>query len=125
MYPIDAKTEVFDEVEILGIPALYTVCRIDPATIPSGMYAYEMEMSESDWVCPKLLAAHVEENLFGTVLTAVPIELPPSGVICLKPGDLTHGRDAERLTARGFEHKYLSPKFVRKSERRVADSVCR
>ncbi len=103
----DARTEVFEEVEILGIPALFTTLRVSRATVPAGMYAYDMQTDEEDWSQPCLLAKHIMVEHYGTVLTASPIDLPPSGYLDLKPGDLVQGSGAELLTVREFEQKYL------------------
>ena len=42
MDSVNAGTARFEEVEILGIPALFTTLRVDRATVPKGMYAYDM-----------------------------------------------------------------------------------
>ncbi len=109
MYPIDAKAERFEAVEILGIPGLFTTGRVDRKTIPPGMYAYDMQSSEDDWSQPCLLACRVMVEHYGTVLTASPIALPESGYLDLKPGDFHQPGEYEGLTVAGFEEKYLSP----------------
>ena len=48
---------------------------------------------------------------FGTVLTASPLPLPPSGYLELAPGDFDERQGAERLTAAEFEAKYLDPNY--------------
>lgn len=50
MYPIDATKESFETAEIFGIPALFTVLRVSRATVPKGMFAYDLQMSEEDWL---------------------------------------------------------------------------
>lgn len=109
LYPIDATAERFEAVEILGIPGLFTTERVNRATVPKGMYAYDMQTSEDDWSQPCLLARHITVEHFGTVLTASPITLPESGYLDLHPGDLDEKDGAEHLTVREFEKKYLSP----------------
>ena len=109
MYPIDAKTERFEAVEILGIPGLFTTGRVDRKTIPPGMYAYDMQTSEGDWSQPCLLARHITMEHYGTVLTASPIALPKTGYLDLKPGDFHQPSEYEGLTVADFEEKYLSP----------------
>ena len=49
MSAVDARKEHYEAVEILGIPGLFTTLRIDRATIPKGVYAYDMQTSEQDW----------------------------------------------------------------------------
>lgn len=106
---VNAKTAQFVQVEILGIPALYHFRRLDQDTIPAGMYAYEMRESETDWSQPSLLARHIPEGHFGTVLTASPIDLDPDGRRELDPGDFFEGHDAPVLTVAEFERKFLAP----------------
>ena len=85
MYSINAGTARFEEVEILGIPALFTTLRVDRTTVPKGMYAYDMQTDPEDWSQPCLLGRHITVEHFGTVLTASPIHLPESGVSGLIP----------------------------------------
>lgn len=109
VYPIDAKTERFEAVEILGVPSLFTAGRVDRKTTPPGMYAYDMQTSEDDWSQPCLLARGIMVEHYGTVLTASPIALPHEGYLDLKPGDFHQPKEYENLTVADFEDKYLSP----------------
>ena len=43
MSAVDARKEHYEAVEILGIPGLFTTLRVDRATIPKGVYAYDMQ----------------------------------------------------------------------------------
>lgn len=107
MYPLDATKETFGAVEILGIPGLFTVERVNRATVPKGMYLYEMQTSEDDWSQPCLLGRRIMVEHYGTVLTASPIDLPGTGYLDLKPGDFDQGDGSDRLTVAEFEDKYL------------------
>lgn len=107
MYPLDATKETFESVEILGIPGLFTVERVNRATVPKGMYLYEMQTSEDDWSQPCLLGRRIMVEHYGTVLTASPIDLPGTGYLDLKPGDFDQGDGSDRLTVTEFEDKYL------------------
>lgn len=109
MYSLDAQTEQFEAVEILGIPGLFTTERISRASIPPGLFLYEMQTSEEDWSQPCLLGRSITAGHFGTVLTASPVALPQSGYIDLKPGDFDELQGTEYLTVASFEEKYLSP----------------
>lgn len=109
MYPLDAQTHRFEAVEILGIPGLFTTERINRASIPPGLYLYEMQTSEADWSQPCLLAPCITVEHFGTVLTASPISIPQSGYLDLKLGDFDELQGAEHLTVAEFEEKHLSP----------------
>ena len=109
MSAVDARTGRFVAVEILGIPGLFTTLRIDRATIPKGVYAYDMQTSEQDWSQPCLLARHITVEHFGTVLTASPVPIPSNGYLDLSPGDFESQSCAERMTLADFEAQWLSP----------------
>lgn len=103
MYPLDATKETFETVEIIGIPGLFTTQRVNRATVPKGMYLYEMQTDEEDWSQPCLLGRHITVEHFGTVLTASPITLNENGYLDLKPGDFVMGDGYGRLTVAQFE----------------------
>ncbi len=110
MYPIDATNERMTVVEVLGVPGLFTTLRVNRATVPKGMYAYDLQTSEKDWNFPCLIARHITVEHYGTVLTASPIQLPESGYRDLSPKDFSMGIGGEQLTTAEFERKYLPPK---------------
>lgn len=119
MYPLDATKEQFEAVEVLGIPGLFTTLRVNRATVPKGMYLYEMQTDEEDWGRPCLLGRQIVVEHFGTVLTASPIDLNNLGYRDLEPGDFTMGTGAERLTVAEFEDKYLGRHHALNSRPRV------
>ena len=110
MYPCNAQTERFEAVELLGIPGLFTTQRVSRASVPKGLYLYEMQTSEDDWSQPCLLARSILVEHFGTVLTASPIALPEHGYLDLSPGAFSDSGGSEYLTIAEFEEKYLSPR---------------
>ena len=111
MNPINASTERFEAVEILTVPGLFTSQRVDRTTLPPWMHLYEMQTDPDDWSQPCLLGRHITVEHFGTVLTASPLPLPPSGYVDLAPGDFDERQGAERLTAAEFEAKCLDPNY--------------
>lgn len=112
MYQFPASELHMVPVEFLGIPGLFTVHRIDKTTIPQGMYAYDLQISEDRWMWPALLVRPGAENdCYGIVLTAAPVELPEDGFCILGPNGLDASFGGERLTAAEFERKYLPPKL--------------
>lgn len=118
MYPIDATKESFETAEIFGIPALFTVLRVSRATVPKGMFAYDLQMSEEDWLQPGLLGRHITVDHYGTILTASPIALSETGYRDIPPGDFKLGSGAELLNVAEFKSKYHSPKSARPVRRR-------
>ena len=107
MFQIDARKEKLTLVEVFGRPALFTTERVNRATVPEGLHAYDMQTSEDDWGQPCLMGKHITVEHFGTVLTASPIDLPDTGYLDLKPGDFAMGTGSDRLTVAGFEDRYL------------------
>ena len=61
----------FRDAEINGIPALFTMCRIDSETLPTGFHSYEVmggRGSDFQWLVPLALA-----NFTGTFVTRQPL----------------------------------------------------
>ena len=92
MNHINASTERFEAVEILTVPGLFTSQRVDRTTLPPWMHLYEMQTDPNDWSQPCLLGRHITVEHFGTVLTASPLPLPPSGIWSWPPATLTSGK---------------------------------
>ena len=67
---LDARTAVFERIELMWKPALRTPERVDWSTIPIGWHRYELKASFAcDYGRPIYLAEHVEKNFVGTILT--------------------------------------------------------
>lgn len=75
--PKDA--EKYQEVEIFDVPGLFSNGRIDPATIPEGMYVYDLRGSDDDAGQPITVENHVTVNHAGSVITAKPLDLGENG----------------------------------------------
>ena len=43
---VNAKTEMFDHIELFGKPALFTNFRIDRSTVPENWYCYDFRGSD-------------------------------------------------------------------------------
>ena len=109
MFSVNAAKEHMKEVEIFEIPGLFTARRIDRASVPRGMYAYDLQASEEDWTRPCRIASQVTQGHFGTVLTASPIDLPESGYREISPDDFTQRAKPGCMTVAEFEAQYLPP----------------
>ena len=71
--------EKYQEVEIFDVPGLFSNGRIDPATIPEGMYVYDLRGSDDDPGQPITVENHVTVNHAGSVITAKPLDLGEDG----------------------------------------------
>lgn len=85
------------EIEIFGIPALFTDREIPPDEQNPDMHYYE------------LVSADDGAALLGTVLTAIPVEIPESGERDVFSSDLMLDTGGRWLTPVDFLEKYLSP----------------
>lgn len=85
------------EIEIFGIPALFTDRDIPPDEQTPDMHYYE------------LVSAGDGTALLGTVLTVIPVEIPESGERDVYDRDLMLDTGGGLLTPEAFVEKYLSP----------------
>ena len=81
---IDARREEFEHVELFGKKALFTNARIDPDTIPDGIFCYHVRGSDSDPGELNTLELHVAVNHAGSILTAEKIKLPKTGYLRIR-----------------------------------------
>lgn len=108
----DAEKLTYQEVTILGKPALFTECRIDRTTVPEGVYHYEVRHADEDWGEPITLSRSILVNYYGTVLTREPFQLPVEGWIPLESDSLAF-QDGGCRTLAEFQQKYpISEKDV-------------
>ena len=49
MTKVNANTERFEQVELLGKSVLFTEQRVDRATVPEGLRCYELRHTDEDW----------------------------------------------------------------------------
>lgn len=66
-----ATIKDFRDAEINGIPALFTICRLDSETLPTGFHSCEVmggRGSDFQWLVPLALA-----NFTGTFVTRQPL----------------------------------------------------
>ena len=101
----DADCLIYDEVTIFDRPALFTECRIDRATMPEGVYRYELRHGDEDWGEPVELARSIFANYYGTVLTREPFQLPIDGWVPMENDSLSF-LDGECRTLAEFQQKY-------------------
>lgn len=109
--------ERMKEIEIFGIPALFSSNRIAPEDVYPGMYRYELLSSKEVPGSPRYLAQDSGDDFMGTVLTPVPIPMTHEGQREIEPGDLFLDIEAGEYTPAEFEEKYLSPDYDPEADR--------
>lgn len=105
MEKINARQELFQEVNIKDNIALFTELRIDPNTIPSNVKSYELRHGD-DNSYPETLEKQVTINFFGTILLLKEIELDEENKLSLNYEDF--GFTGEEVTLESYLKTYQS-----------------
>ena len=87
---VNAKEEDYEIIELFGEPALFTCLRIDPETVPEGIFKYDVRHDDDCQGIPCELARYVMVNHWGTVLTNKEIDLGEDGFIPLNEEDFNY-----------------------------------
>lgn len=75
---VNAMTEKFEDVTVLGHPMLFTCARVDRDTVPEGLYMYEVRHDDDQQGDPVQIANWIMVIHWGTLITNKPIRLEPS-----------------------------------------------
>ncbi|MCD7954277.1 MAG: hypothetical protein LUG93_00660 [Lachnospiraceae bacterium] len=75
LYRSNAKEIDYEEVTVLDKPMLFTCLRVDRATVPKGMYCYEVRHDDEGRGDPCEIANWVMVNHWGTLISNQPIAL--------------------------------------------------
>ena len=86
----DARKLTYDEVTLLGVPAIFTECRVDRTTVPPQLHLYEIRHEDEDWGRPCQLAKGILVNFYGSLLTRTPLAIPDSGYLDFDAEDLRY-----------------------------------
>ena len=75
---VNAMTEQFEDVTVLGHPMIFTCLRVDRDTVPEGLYMYEVRHDDDQQGDPVQIGNWIMVNLWGTIISNKPIRLEPS-----------------------------------------------
>lgn len=101
-----ASEIIYDEVTLLGIPALLTDWRVDRTTIPNGFHLYELRHADEDWGEPCQVAKGILVNFYGSILTVQQLPLPVSDYLDFDTQELAYVEDDACATLDEFAQKY-------------------
>jgi len=113
----DAMKEVYEEIIIVGQPAMFSSMRIDRNTVPKGLYLYEVRHDDFDWVEPAQIAKGILVNHFGTVITHKEINLPEDGYLDLNEEDFSYV-DSDMKRLKDYMDKYMPKQKSNKEQER-------
>ena len=102
---VNAMSEYFDEVTILGKPALFTNLRIDRNTVPRGYHLYEVRHDDDCQGDAVQIARGILVNHWGSLITHEVINLPADGYLDIEPEDLNYAAGDCR-SMKTFMEKY-------------------
>lgn len=102
----DSSKIIYDEVSLLGTPALLTDWRVNRATLPDGFCLYELRHADEDWSDPCQLAKSILVNFYGSVLTLQPFQFPTHGYLDFDSTDLAYVEGDSCATPDEFLQKY-------------------
>ena len=75
---VNAMTEKFEDVTVLGHPMLFTCARVDRAPAPQRLHMHEARHDDDQQGDPVQIANWIMVNHWGTLITNKPIRLEPS-----------------------------------------------
>ena len=81
----------FEEVTILGKPAMFTPLRVERNIVPHGYYAYDVRHDDECQGFAVELGRCIVVNHWGTLITNDEIKLDRNGHLIIEPGDLSYG----------------------------------
>ncbi len=109
MQGYDAMQEEFEEVMVLGRPALFTGVRIERDTVPEGLYLYEVRGNDNGGDDTVQIAKGIPVNCmvphFGSIITRELLDLPPDGYFNSGPEKGWNFADGNCRTVKGFQEK--------------------
>ncbi len=104
---VNAMTENdFEEIELFGEPALFTCLRIDPNTVPMGVYKYDIRHDDECQGIACEIAKFIFVNHWGSVLTLRPIDLGKDGFLLMSDDDINYGIDSG-LSLKKFIQRHI------------------
>lgn len=104
----NAKEIIYDEITVLGIPALFTDWRVDRKSVPPNMLLYEVRHADEDWGDPCQLARGLLVDFYGSILTAKPMKLSEQGYLDFDSNDWVYVEDNACATIDEFLKKYAA-----------------
>lgn len=108
--------ESYQEIRVLGKPALFHDLRLDRNTVPKGLYLYEVRHDDDGVGGSVQIAKGILVNHFGSILTREPMKLPPDGYLDIDPEKDWDYSGGDCRTIREFMEKY-PPKREKDRER--------
>ena len=79
----DVKDDMIDGILCNRFPMSFTDERIDPSTIPSGLYLYEVAGDDECGDIPSYIGKNIAVNFYGSIVLGCELELNSDGFLNL------------------------------------------
>ena len=87
VFPAKDDPTEYEHAEILGMPCLFTRGQIDEASLPGGLFKYELRSSHDHVIHSIEKKVTSNSHRSGTVVLAKPIELSDTGAHVMQEGE--------------------------------------
>ncbi|MEO2262571.1 LPD28 domain-containing protein [Dorea sp. YH-dor228] len=114
----NAMEEQFEEITLLGKPALFTSIRLERDSVPKGLYLYEVRGDDDGCGDPVQIARGILVNHFGSIITREPIKLPPDGYLDIEWEKDWNFAGGDCRTVKEFQETYPPVKKKEKEQER-------
>lgn len=124
VFPAKDDPTEYDHAEILGMPCLFTRGQIDEASLPGGLFKYELHSSHDHVIHSIEKKVTSNSHRSGTVVLAKPIELSATGAHVMQEGEELRVKDGSS-TLKQFYEDHMKDRNTQEVEAEsVAYSVC-
>lgn len=124
IFPARDDPKEYDNAEILGLPCLFTRQQIDEASLPGGLFKYELRKNHDKEIYSIEKKVTIENHRSGTVITAKPIELSTTGAHIMQEGEQLFVKDGSSTLKQFYEAHKKDRNTQEVEAESVAYSVC-
>ena len=120
-YEQNAMTESYEEVTVLDQPMLFTNSRIDRASVPKGLYVYDVQHDAECQGIPVQIADLILVNHWGTLISNSPIKLDTHPVLGKKYRLIDDEKEWNYEGVASSLQAYMEKRPPRKTKRQVEE----
>lgn len=118
MAECNAMEQQYQEIRVLGKPALFHDMHLERDTVPRGLYLYEVRHDDDCIGDPVQIARGIMVNHYGSIITREPIKLPQDGYLDIEPEKDWNFAGGDCRTVKEFQEKYPPAKKKEKERER-------
>ena len=123
--PVPEDALKYQEVRVMGMPALFSTGRISQKDVPESMFRYELRGSEQEPGIPVTAEQRVLSDFAGTILTCRPLPLSDDGILHLSE-DIRNSFDGDYLSIPAFHNSHRKDKQTQEVEAEsISYAVCK